>query len=163
MTKKIKWLEILKLFVDSGDSYLSGEEIGKKLNISRSSIWKHIKSLQEKGFKIEGKTNRGYKLYFPDDTPLICDSSDFYTTSFGKNLIVLVETASTNEVLKKSGNKLKHGTIVIAEKQTQGRGRRGRQWSSPFGSGLYFSIFFKTPFTSLCCTKIDYFIGCSSR
>lgn len=143
MTKKIKWLEILKLFVDSGDSYLSGEEIGKKLNISRSSIWKHIKSLQEKGFKIEGKTNRGYKLYFPDDTPLICDSSDFYTTSFGKNLIVLVETASTNEVLKKSGNKLKHGTIVIAEKQTQGRGRRGRQWSSPFGSGLYFSIFLK--------------------
>lgn len=143
MTKKIKWLEILKLFVDSEDNYLSGEEIGKKLNISRSSIWKHIKSLQEKGFKIEGKTNRGYKLYFPDDTPLICDSSDFYTTSFGKNLIVLVETASTNEVLKKSGNKLKHGTIVIAEKQTQGRGRRGRQWSSPFGSGLYFSIFLK--------------------
>lgn len=143
MTKKIKWLEILKLFVDSWDSYLSGEEIGKKLNISRSSIWKHIKSLQEKGFKIEGKTNRGYKLYFPDDTPLICDSSDFYTTSFGKNLIVLVETDSTNEVLKKSGNKLKHGTLVIAEKQTQGRGRRGRQWSSPFGSGLYFSIFLK--------------------
>ncbi len=143
MIKSEKWLEILRLFLESKDFYLSGEEIGKKLKISRSSIWKHIKSLQEKGFRIEGKTNRGYTFLFPIDTPLIVRPNDFKTTFFGKNLIALVETTSTNDVLKKLSNNIIHGTLVIAEKQSMGRGRRGRQWSSPFGSGLYFSVFLK--------------------
>lgn len=143
MTTNKKCLEILKLFVESKDNYLSGEEIGKKLNISRSSVWKHIKSLQKKGFKIDGKTNTGYKLHFPVDTPLVIYPQEFNTTSFGKNIISLIETDSTNDVLKKLSNNLIHGTLVIAESQTHGRGRRGRQWSSPFGSGLYFSIFLR--------------------
>lgn len=143
MIKSEKWLEILKLFVESKDIYLSGQEIGKKLNISRSSVWKHIKSLQEKGFVFDGKTNTGYKLHFPIDTPITVDAEEFNTTCFGKNVIPLIETESTNDVLKKLGKNIIHGTLAITEKQTKGRGRRGRQWSSPFGSGLYFSIFLK--------------------
>lgn len=143
MTKHLKWLEILKLFVESNDNYLSGEDIGKKLNISRSSVWKHIRSLQEKGFYIDGKTNMGYKLHFPVDTPLVINPRELNTVSFGKNIITLIEIDSTNEILKKSRNHHIHGTLAVAESQTQGRGRRGRQWSSPFGTGLYFSLFLK--------------------
>jgi len=143
MNKDKKWLEIIKLFLQSKDNCLSGEEIGKKLNISRASVWKHIKSLKEKGFKIYSKTKTGYYFNYPIDTPLICDFKDFNTSFLGKNIISLIEIDSTNELLKKLDGKIFNGTIAITEKQTKGKGRRGRVWTSPFGTGLYFSIYLK--------------------
>ncbi|MCX7770487.1 MAG: biotin--[acetyl-CoA-carboxylase] ligase [Proteobacteria bacterium] len=139
MIKKNQLLEVLRLFSDAKGNYLSGEEIGKRLKISRTSVWKYIKSLQETGFIIEGKTNIGYKFIFPTDTPLVIDLD----TELFKSTIALIETESTNDIAKEFSKKLSENFIVVAEKQTKGRGRRGRQWSSPFGTGLYFSLFLK--------------------
>lgn len=141
--KEDKSIEILKLLVNSGDIPLSGEEIANILGISRTAVWKHIKNLVQRGFKIAGQKNSGYKLLFPTDTPIILSSKNFQTNLFGKNILSFIEIDSTNNMAKKIAKEYPEGTIIISEKQTSGRGRRGRIWSSPFGSGLYFSVLLK--------------------
>lgn len=140
---ELRWQEILRLLTINSGRFVSGETIGKKIGVSRSSIWKHVRNLQQKGFFIERHTNLGYRLIYPDDSPLILKEEDFETKTFAKNLLSLVETTSTNDVAKEVANKVDEGTVIISEMQSSGRGRKGRNWISPFGCGLYFSIVLK--------------------
>lgn len=121
--------------------YISGEAISKQLGISRTAVWKHIKALKDDGHIIEAHYGKGY---------LLAKLSDFLTPEkmkiglecqvFASEMLHFVETSSTNEEVKKLGEKgFPEGAVVIAEQQIGGKGRLGRSWSSPNG-GIWFSI-----------------------
>lgn len=136
------WKEILKILTNN-NSWISSKEICQSFNVSRTAVWKHIKFLQEKGFKIESHPKKGYKLIFPYDTPLALTKDDFKEISFGKELYQFIDIDSTNTFALTISEKAKEGTLVISEQQKAGRGRRGRIWFSPFGKSIYFSIILK--------------------
>ena len=133
--------EILTLLRESG-GYLSGQELCGRLGVSRTAVWKIINQLKEEGYEIEAVPNRGYRLTASPD--LLGESeirSRLRTRWAGKNLIFRQTTGSTNADAKAEAEKgAPEGTLVVAERQEAGRGRRGRQWYSPEGSNLYFTL-----------------------
>ncbi|WP_456465976.1 biotin--[acetyl-CoA-carboxylase] ligase [Persephonella sp.] len=115
---------------------VSGEELSKLLGISRTAVWKRIKKLEDLGYKIS-HTKKGYLL--ESRSPyLLPYELNLRTKWIGKNYIFFKSINSTNAYAK--GESLPDGTVVYAETQTAGRGRKGRKWISTKGKGLYFSI-----------------------
>ena len=136
---KSKILEIL----EKRSTFVSGEEISKELGISRAAIWKHIKKLRELGYEIQSKTNEGYKLIKTPDSQIQYELERLLDTEIiGKKIIFLKEVDSTNNRAKQIALEEKEGTVIISEKQTSGRGRRGRNWESPEG-GIAISFILK--------------------
>ncbi|MFW6270961.1 MAG: biotin--[acetyl-CoA-carboxylase] ligase [Bacillota bacterium] len=134
-------LEIVKLLHQNPDSFVSGQELSDKLGVSRTTISNYIKDLRHKGYKIKSKTNKGYKLLKSPD--MIIPEEILWklsTEKIGKNIKFYNEIDSTNEKAKEIAGKVPGGTVILTEKQKKGKGRRGREWYSPAGSGLWFSI-----------------------
>lgn len=133
--------EILNLLLKNKENYISGENISESLNVSRTAVWKHIKNLKNKGYIIEGISNKGYKLIKEPD--IITESSlKPYLTSkiIGRKIIHFDEINSTNIKAKQlASEKAENGTIIISETQNGGSGRLGRKWISPKG-GSWSSI-----------------------
>jgi len=140
MTTKDQLLLYLK---ENQGNWVSGELISNNLAVSRSAIWKHIRKLKEDGYVIESAPKKGYLLSKASD-PITADEirQGLCTNVLGrKNIIYLKETDSTNTRAKElAAQGAPEGTLIIAEKQTKGRGRRGRNWFSPPGGGIYFSL-----------------------
>jgi BirA family biotin operon repressor/biotin-[acetyl-CoA-carboxylase] ligase len=114
-----------------------------KLGISRSAVWKKIINLRKRGYEIEASTKKGYHLTCrPDllDADMIL--SDLKTKWLGRDLRSFSEVNSTNEVAKSLAPSCQNGTVILAETQTQGRGRLSRHWSSPPG-GVWMSLVLK--------------------
>lgn len=134
--------EILKLLEENRDRYLSGQDIANQLSFSRTAVWKAINSLKEEGYQIHAISNKGYQL----DTSCDLLSSEVihcYLSEDLKNLPINVyhQIGSTNTEAKQQAlNGAPHGTIILAEEQTQGRGRLGRKFYSPKGTGIYMSL-----------------------
>src|SRR5574341_1355828 len=132
--------KILNLLRSSRTGFLSGEELAKKCGISRTMVWKHIKSLEREGFGIEAVPSQGYRITsVPDMLRLDDIRHGLKTTVIGKEIHLFPETASTNSLAMEMASKgAPEGTVVIAETQTAGKGRLGRKWISPRGN-LYLS------------------------
>ncbi|MEI6846324.1 MAG: HTH domain-containing protein, partial [Candidatus Firestonebacteria bacterium] len=145
MNKPDKEEQILLLLKASRPGYISGEELSKKFKVTRSAIWKHIQALRAQGYEIESQTNSGYKLLSIPDKVLAAEIRYGLETKYiGRELYCFNEAGSTNETaLKLAESSVSEGTVVIAEKQTAGKGRLGRKWSSPAGAGLWFSVILK--------------------
>ena len=134
--------QILTLLEEEQGNYISGERIGNRLQVSRSAIWKAIKDLKKSGYQIDAITNKGYCL-LKDADILREERIRFYLEDSLSELNVMVRSSvtSTNALVKENAAKgEKEGLILIADHQTQGRGRYGRTFFSPDGSGVYFSI-----------------------
>ncbi len=134
--------QILQKLRASAGSYLSGESLSEEFGISRTTVWKHINALRAEGYAISSVTNRGYCLQEEPDI-LTAESirASLPTQVIGQNLVVLPVTDSTNNEAKRMALQgAPHGTVVIAEEQTGGKGRLGRAWRSPPGRGLWFSL-----------------------
>jgi len=131
-----KILELLK-----ENEFVSGEILAKQLKVSRTAIWKQIKTLQNLGYEIESVKNRGYCLISRPDKPLSEEiSAGLKTEIVGKKIIYFETVDSTNFYGKKLvGEDTAEGTTIVADIQTKGRGRKDRSWSSPRG-GLWFSV-----------------------
>ena len=129
-------ISILKL-----NTWVSGEVIAKKLNISRTAVWKYIQQLRRKGFTINAKPHLGYHLEkTPAGVTIEELSQQLNTTLFGIQLIHLDSVPSTNDYAKDLAKRNEaEGTIVFADEQIKGRGRKQRPWASP-REGLWFSI-----------------------
>lgn len=135
-----KVLELLK----KTDDYISGEEISRILEVSRTTVWKCVNALKEEGYVILSSTNKGYKLC---DSPDVLNLNDVLTalngykaSSVDMDISIMHTVDSTNEEIKR----LAHtsgisGMVVASDIQTTGKGRLGRVWNSENG-GLYFSI-----------------------
>ena len=140
MNTKDKLLSNLK---KNAGTWISGEALSKKLSVSRAAISKHVRVLKEQGYDIQAATRKGYLLKKISDRVLESEITDGLNTNvFGKKKIVyLQETDSTNTRAKILAEEdAPEGTVVIAEKQTKGRGRKGRSWLSPEGDGIYMSV-----------------------
>ncbi|MFZ5595684.1 MAG: biotin--[acetyl-CoA-carboxylase] ligase [Bacillota bacterium] len=134
--------EILCLLKDGSDKYISGGEICKKLGISRTAVWKHIRSLQEEGYGIDAVPSRGYRLVSVPDRLYPSEIAYGLNTEFtGKEIYYFDSVESTNrEARKLAAEGVPGGTLVVAEEQTGGRGRLGRGWFSPKGLGIWCSL-----------------------
>ncbi len=121
--------------------YISGEDLSNSLGVSRTAVWKHINELRKEGYNIESSPRIGYRLM---ELPDILDERELFVPEgqhIGRELIHFEEIDSTNNHAKKIANDgCSHGTVVIAERQTLGRGRVGRPWQSYNNRGLWFSI-----------------------
>ena len=140
--------EILEYFRKANGQFVSGEQISKDLNVSRTAIWKHIKILKSRGYIFESSTRKGYRLIYEPDllTPLEIESV-LHTKNFGRHIVYMESTASTNEVAKELARKgAEEGTIVVAEEQRSGRGRLQRGFYSPFAKGIWFSLILRPDF-----------------
>jgi len=135
--------EIIEIIRGSQDQFISGEELADQLHISRTMIWKYIKSLRSEGYTIESVTNRGYKFIKAPDLMLPREiKKNLKTEFFGKQIYYYNEIDSTNLKAKEMAPKCVDGTIIITELQLKGRGRMGKEWYSPQG-GIWFSVILK--------------------
>jgi len=138
---KTKILKVLR----NSDKYISGQSICDELGISRTAVWKYMNQLKEDGYGIEATQNKGYNITkYPDVLTEVELGSLFETEFFGNKIYFYDEIDSTNnEAKKKAEDGAKQGTLVIAECQNGGRGRRGKKWISPSGSGIWMSFVLK--------------------
>jgi BirA family biotin operon repressor/biotin-[acetyl-CoA-carboxylase] ligase len=123
------------------DQYISGEKLAHNLGISRTAVWKQINSLRDLGYEIDSSKNRGYRLVSRPDIPIPEEiKKGIDPKIIGREIKYFKEINSTNLFAKKLVHDgASEGTVVVADVQTGGRGRKDRTWSSPFG-GLWFSI-----------------------
>mgnify|MGYP000005109675 FL=1 len=147
MTKTVKEHLIKSL---APGQFVSGQLLGEALGISRTAIAKHVKALTEMGLDIYSVTGKGYKLAQPlnllEKEKIISVLAASIDTNGNHNSLPLVEVHSlidsTNDYLmRRLPNQLSQGQVCLAEYQSAGRGRRGRQWISPFGSQIYLSMY----------------------
>ena len=131
--------EVLKYLSDNSSEYISGEELAHSLGKSRTAVWKAIKSLQADGYRIDAVTNRGYMLDAGND---ILNAQEIKKSlSFDCRVEYYKTLDSTNNVAKRI---IAEGEddilLVVGEEQTAGRGRQGKSFYSPGGTGIYMSL-----------------------
>ena len=133
--------EILKALKNS-DTYLYGEQLSQKFGVSRTAIWKYIKQLREEGYEIESITRRGYRLLQTADRITASEILSRNQASWvGKSIEYFEVTDSTNQRIYDFAEKgREEGLLAVAEEQTGGKGRRGRSWVSPPGTGIWMSL-----------------------
>ena len=138
--------EILKRLTET-EGYVSGQELCRMLQVSRTAVWKIIQKLKEEGYPIEAVTNKGYRLLSMEETDIFNREQivgKLSTSWAGHPLIFKEETGSTNDdVFALAAEGYPHGTLVVAARQTAGKGRRGRTWISPEDGNIYMSILLK--------------------
>lgn len=135
--------EILRKLRDA-DNYVSGQELCEYYGVSRTAVWKAIKQLEKDGYVIEAQNNKGYRL-IEDNTGVIFSKtaieSYMDTVQIGKSIVFHKETGSTNIDAKALAEKGEpSGTLVVADMQTAGRGRRGHGWVAPAGKNIYMTL-----------------------
>lgn len=138
---------VLEALQRSGENYLSGEALSEELGISRTAVWKAIRTLREEGYTIKAVTNRGYHLIHDEDVITEEGLREHLFTRYKNNRLYIYDTLdSTNNRAKQLAlENASHGTTVIAMQQTAGKGRLGRSFFSP-REGIYLSIIIKPTF-----------------
>lgn len=142
---------ILTLLDSHKGEFFSGEEIALQLSVTRSAVWKAIKSLQTDGYSIEAVTNKGYSMS-PQTDILSASAISKYLDAKGQklNIEVFKTMSSTNEAVKLlASNGEPEGKVIISEEQTAGRGRKGRNFFSPSGTGIYMSILLRPKLSAM--------------
>ncbi|MGV3488110.1 MAG: biotin--[acetyl-CoA-carboxylase] ligase [Tuberibacillus sp.] len=133
---------ILMMLFQHPQEFVSGQAICEQIGCSRTAVWKHIKELQKEGYTIESVPKRGYRLVSSHNRLSSAEiQAGLETRSFGRHIVYEESIASTQKVahhLAEDG--AKEGTLVVADEQTSGRGRLGRQWFSPKGTGVWMSL-----------------------
>lgn len=134
--------DLLHMLLNAEGRFVSGEEISRNLSISRTAVWKHVNKLRDMGYEFEAVSRKGYRLVTkPDSIDATALQLALDTTVFGRKAVLLASTLSTQgDVLKLAEQGQAEGAVVIAEEQTGGRGRFGRQWFSPPGKGIWMSV-----------------------
>lgn len=133
---------VLAVLEENKGKSVSGSEIARSVGMTRSAVWKAVKALREEGYSICAVTNRGYCL--SEESDFLSEQSivpNLRTKALGRKLDVFKTVDSTNNFAKSLAQLgAVHGTTVISEVQTQGRGRMGRSFYAPLGMGIYMSI-----------------------
>lgn len=134
--------EILRMLKECS-GHLSGQELSEHFNVSRTAVWKAIEQLKKEGHEIEGVKNKGYHLIQKGD--ILSKAELESQLAMGEKAISVHffnEVDSTNTIGKKLAeeDKEKEMTLIVADSQIQGKGRRGRSWDSPKKSNIYMSL-----------------------
>lgn len=133
---------VLAVLEENKGKSVSGSEIARSVGMTRSAVWKAVKMLREEGYSICAVTNKGYCL--SEENDFLSEQSivpNLHTKALGKKIDVFKTIDSTNNFAKSLAQLgAEHGTTVISEVQTQGKGRMGRSFYSPLGMGIYMSV-----------------------
>ena len=141
MSISIKERIISRLQAAKGDP-ISGQALAEELEISRTMVWKYLKGLEEEGYEIEAIKKKGYILkQMPDTLASERISLHLETKELGRNIIYYPVCDSTQTIAtNKAREGVPHGTLVVSEEQTAGRGRLDRSWESSAGKGIWMSL-----------------------
>lgn len=133
---------ILTLLRETSGQYLSENSLSDSLSVSPSTVWKRVGELRQQGYEIDGHPSLGYRLISSPDVLLPQEiRHGLKTISMGCQVFSYQRVRSTNDVaLQRARNGAPEGTLVVAEEQTAGRGRLGRNWYSPPRAGLWASL-----------------------
>lgn len=134
--------KILAMLREAED-YLSGQQISAALGVSRAAVWKAVEKLRQEGYTIDSSPNRGYRLKSPTQALCLSEILAKLPQDFPwRDSIACFESIdSTNNRAKTLASAgAPQGTVLIADEQTGGRGRRGRSFLSPPGTGVYLSV-----------------------
>ena len=136
--------EVLRLLEGSRDRDLSGQDIAETLGVTRAAVWKAVKSLKEEGYHVDAANNRGYRLLEDSDLLSVEGIQLHLPEKYqDREMVVCKSVDSTNmEVKRRALDGATEGLVVLAAAQTAGRGRRGRSFFSPSGTGIYMSLLF---------------------
>lgn len=136
--------EILRL-LRSADGYISGQELCNRFGVSRTAVWKAINQLKEAGYEIEAQQNKGYRLMAAPDRMTEAEIKSLMHTDWVAKEVLYFDTIdSTNTKAQELAEKgYPSGTLVVADKQESGKGRRGRSWVSPSGTGIFMTLMIK--------------------
>ena len=127
------------------EEYVSGQELCQRFGVSRTAVWKAIGQLKKEGYCIEAVKNRGYLLVPEEEVYGRHELESRMDTDWaGRPVFYYDELASTNLQAKLDAeNGAGEGTLIVADMQTAGRGRKGKGWSSPAGTNVYFTLILK--------------------
>lgn len=118
-------------------TYVSGEQLSRALGMSRTAIWKHIRLLRAAGIEIDSQPRRGYRISFEPDYL----EPELFKDSAIPAWHLVQQTDSTQTIAHRlAADQALHGTVVLAEQQTAGRGRMQRPWHSPYARGIWLSM-----------------------
>jgi BirA family biotin operon repressor/biotin-[acetyl-CoA-carboxylase] ligase len=133
---------VLELLRRSAGAEVSGQEMSRRLGVSRTAVWKAIEALRGMGFRIEASAGRGYRLEAGPDRIVGLDIEvGLGSHIVGTSVVSFDSVSSTIDVASSlAAEGAPEGTVVAAESQTGARGRLGRKWSSPGGVGIWTSI-----------------------
>ena len=136
--------ELLAVLREAED-YVSGQDLCEKFGVSRTAVWKAIKHLKEAGYEIEAVPNKGYRLVAVPDKLSENELKSIRQTEWvGNEIFYFPVIDSTNTKAKQLAEEgYPAGTLVVAEQQDAGRGRRGRSWESPRGDGIFMTLMLK--------------------
>lgn len=136
--------EILRL-LRSADGYISGQELCNRFGVSRTAVWKAINQLKEAGYEIEAQQNKGYRLMAAPDLMTEAEIKSLMHTDWVAKEVLYFDTIdSTNTKAQELAEKgYPSGTLVVADKQESGKGRRGRSWVSLSGTGIFMTLMIK--------------------
>ncbi|MGI6004341.1 MAG: biotin--[acetyl-CoA-carboxylase] ligase [Christensenellales bacterium] len=134
--------QILDMLIRNAQQYVSGQQMCEVFGVTRAAIWKHIKALQAQGYEIDASPKKGYRLLgLPDLVQPALVQRGMYTEVFGRTMVYKDTMESTNMTAKKlAAEGAEHGTLVLTEEQTQGKGRQSRTWFCPRSSGVMMSL-----------------------
>ncbi|MFQ0973869.1 bifunctional biotin--[acetyl-CoA-carboxylase] ligase/biotin operon repressor BirA [Gilliamella sp. CG35] len=132
-------LKLIEILADG--NFHSGEELASDFGITRAGINKYIKVLREWGIELSSIQGKGYSLKIPMDLFNKSKIDQYYQADSRVEILPIID--STNQYMLDKIPELKSGDCCIAEFQSKARGRRGRQWFSPFGTNLYFSMYWR--------------------
>ena len=142
--------DILALLRNSED-YVSGQQLCDKFDVTRTAVWKVINQLKEEGYLIESVPRKGYRLVeSPEDILSASEIASRLTTKWaGRKLYYYDATGSTNNDAKRLAEEGDpHGTVVVADIQNAGKGRRGRSWQTLPGTALSFTLLLRPEFAA---------------
>jgi BirA family biotin operon repressor/biotin-[acetyl-CoA-carboxylase] ligase len=140
---------------------VSGGDLSRELHISRTAVWKHVCILRNEGYVIESATRKGYLLKETLDRLIPAEiSAALRSNILGRRIVIEKEVDSTNRLARDLAiSGAVEGTIVVAESQTGGRGRKGRNWYSPPGEGIYVSLVLRPLFQPSEASKMTLLTG----
>lgn len=126
----------------NSDGYVSGQELCETLGVSRTAVWKVMQKLKAEGYEIEAVSNKGYRLISSPDVLSAEELESIRKTSWaGQEIVYYDVTDSTNVQAKRIAEEGgMHGTLVVADRQESGKGRRGRGWDSPKNTGIFMTM-----------------------
>lgn len=139
--------DVLRLLSDG--KFHSGTQLSLNLKISRSSIWKGIHFLRQLGVGVQAVPGRGYRWYEPfellNQHAILSLLTPFAQQALPRIDVVNVVSSTNDYLLSRLTHGLPSGSVCVAEGQTQGRGRMGKHWRSPFGANIYLSLYWRFP------------------
>jgi BirA family biotin operon repressor/biotin-[acetyl-CoA-carboxylase] ligase len=145
MVESARRQQLVQLLLNDKGEYVSGQMISEQLGCSRTAIWKHINELRKDGYEVDAVPKKGYLIINqPDRISATEVLSQLETSRLGHRIHYEETVTSTQEIAHKLANDSdQEGVVVLAEEQLKGRGRLGRPWHSPKGSGIWMSLVLK--------------------